>query len=195
MQCRIRMADATLDGDRDISILKQIGALGSWRPEQQLRWSWRLQCLPQARNGTYAHAHPHALRPCITTRPWIEQWAYEPGCAITLPPARHHWGWECVTDEGQGRFLPCEMGAVSSQLIRNRFAAFTKHVSASRFSRDSGALSVPSAVSLPWPRSRAILWCVRRHMSPRLLVLPTARRNNRMARGLEVDKSRCKHAE
>jgi hypothetical protein len=29
---------------------------------------------------------------------------------VTLPPARLHWGWECVTDEGQGLFLPCEMG-------------------------------------------------------------------------------------
>jgi hypothetical protein len=54
-------------------------------------------------------AHPHTTHSYATTKPWIEPWAYDPGYASTLPPARHHWGWECVTDEGQGRFLPCEM--------------------------------------------------------------------------------------
>jgi hypothetical protein len=54
--------------------------------------------------------HPRTTHSYITTRSWIEPWAYRPGYASTLPAARGPWGWwECVTDEGQGRFLPCEM--------------------------------------------------------------------------------------
>jgi len=36
------------------------------------------------------------------------QWSPRPGYGATLPAYTH--GWDCVTDEGQGRFLPCEMG-------------------------------------------------------------------------------------
>jgi hypothetical protein len=33
-----------------------------------------------------------------------------PGYAVPVPPYAPYRGWNCVTDEGQGRFLPCEMG-------------------------------------------------------------------------------------
>ena len=36
------------------------------------------------------------------------QWSPGPGYGATLPAYTH--GWDCVTDEGEGRFLPCEMG-------------------------------------------------------------------------------------
>jgi hypothetical protein len=36
------------------------------------------------------------------------QWSPGPGYGPTLPAYTR--GWNCVTDEGQGRFLPCEMG-------------------------------------------------------------------------------------
>jgi hypothetical protein len=36
------------------------------------------------------------------------QWSSGPGFGTTLPAYTH--GWNCVTDEGGGRFLPCEMG-------------------------------------------------------------------------------------
>jgi hypothetical protein len=35
---------------------------------------------------------------------------FDPGYGATLPPYAPYHGWDCVTDEGQGRFLPCEMG-------------------------------------------------------------------------------------
>jgi hypothetical protein len=36
------------------------------------------------------------------------QWSPNPGYRPPLPAYTR--GWNCVTDEGQGRFLPCEMG-------------------------------------------------------------------------------------
>ena len=54
-------------------------------------------------------AAPTVMDAHITTRPWIAPWAYDAKYTITLPPARYYWGWDCVTDEGQGRFVPCEM--------------------------------------------------------------------------------------
>lgn len=36
------------------------------------------------------------------------QWSPSPGYGPPLPAYTR--GWNCVTDEGQGRFLPCEMG-------------------------------------------------------------------------------------
>jgi len=36
------------------------------------------------------------------------QWSPDPRYGSTLPAYTR--GWNCVTDEGQGRFLPCEMG-------------------------------------------------------------------------------------
>jgi hypothetical protein len=38
------------------------------------------------------------------------QWPRSPGYAITVPAYPPYRGWNCVTDEGQGRLLPCEMG-------------------------------------------------------------------------------------
>ena len=35
-------------------------------------------------------------------------WSRSPGYAVT-PPYTPYRSWQCVTDEGQGRFLPCEM--------------------------------------------------------------------------------------
>ena len=32
------------------------------------------------------------------------------GYAPVVPDYTPYRGWRCVTDEGQGRFLPCEMG-------------------------------------------------------------------------------------
>jgi hypothetical protein len=37
------------------------------------------------------------------------QWPRNPGYAVTLAYPLYR-GWDCVTDEGEGRFLPCEMG-------------------------------------------------------------------------------------
>ena len=38
------------------------------------------------------------------------QWPRNPGYAVTVPAYAPYPSWNCVTDEGQGRFLPCEMG-------------------------------------------------------------------------------------
>ena len=38
------------------------------------------------------------------------QWFQSPGYGATLPPYSPYREWDCVTDEGEGRFLPCEMG-------------------------------------------------------------------------------------
>ena len=39
-----------------------------------------------------------------------DQWSRSPRYPVTVPPHTPYRGWQCVTDEGQGRFLPCEMG-------------------------------------------------------------------------------------
>jgi len=38
------------------------------------------------------------------------QWWQSPGYGTTLPPYNPYREWDGVTDEGEGRFLPCEMG-------------------------------------------------------------------------------------
>ena len=38
------------------------------------------------------------------------QWWQSPGYGTALPPYNPYREWDCVTDEGEGRFLPCEMG-------------------------------------------------------------------------------------
>jgi len=38
------------------------------------------------------------------------QWPRNPGYAVAVPAYPLYRGWDCVTDEGQGRFFPCEMG-------------------------------------------------------------------------------------
>jgi hypothetical protein len=37
------------------------------------------------------------------------EWPRGAGYAAALPNYAPYRGWQCVTDEGQGRFLPCEM--------------------------------------------------------------------------------------
>jgi len=62
------------------------------------------------------HAHPHHAIPPYgygSAYPYGSdyQWSPGPGYGATLPPyTTPHRGWNCVTDEGQGRFLPCDMG-------------------------------------------------------------------------------------
>jgi hypothetical protein len=43
----------------------------------------------------------------ITTQQWLPAFGY----ASTVPLYGLNWGWECVTDVGQGRFLPCDVGS------------------------------------------------------------------------------------
>ena len=49
----------------------------------------------------YRNSHSY-----ITT----QQWLRAPRYARTVPLYGSSWGWECVTDEGQGRFFPCDSG-------------------------------------------------------------------------------------
>jgi hypothetical protein len=53
---------------------------------------------PAAMARTHS-AHPHH---------YYTQTARTPGYASTVPSARATWGSECVTDDGQGRFFPCD---------------------------------------------------------------------------------------
>jgi hypothetical protein len=43
----------------------------------------------------------------ITTQQWLPAFGY----ASTVPVYGPSWGWECVTDDGQGRFFPCDAGS------------------------------------------------------------------------------------
>jgi hypothetical protein len=59
------------------------------------------------------HGHTHHVTPAYgygSAYPYGSgyQWSPAPGYGATLPAYTR--GWDCVTDEGQGRFLPCEMG-------------------------------------------------------------------------------------
>jgi hypothetical protein len=61
----------------------------------------------------YAHtSHSRLTHPYSGTYSYSsdDQWSRNPGYAVTVPPYTAYRGWQCVTDEGQGRFLPCEMG-------------------------------------------------------------------------------------
>jgi hypothetical protein len=61
----------------------------------------------------HAHAH-HATHPYGGAYLYGGgyEWSPGPGYGATLPPYTpyRYRGWDCVTDEGQGRFLPCDMG-------------------------------------------------------------------------------------
>ena len=50
--------------------------------------------------------HPYGASPYSSRY----QWPRSSGYAVTVAPYTPYRGWQCVTDEGQGRFLPCEMG-------------------------------------------------------------------------------------
>jgi hypothetical protein len=57
------------------------------------------------------HAHTHHVTPPYgygSAYPYGGSYQWSPGYGAPLPAYTH--GWNCVTDEGQGRFLPCEMG-------------------------------------------------------------------------------------
>jgi hypothetical protein len=61
----------------------------------------------------HAHTgHSHVTHPYGSAYPYGSgyQWFRSPGYGATLPPYTPYHGWDCVTDEGQGRYLPCEMG-------------------------------------------------------------------------------------
>jgi hypothetical protein len=61
----------------------------------------------------HAHtSHSRVTHPYSSAYPYSNgyQWSRSPGYAVTVPPYTRYRGWQCVTDEGQGRFLPCEMG-------------------------------------------------------------------------------------
>jgi hypothetical protein len=100
----------------------------------------------------------------------------EPINAI-LPGAVTLWAGQADHVE-LGRSLAEREGAVGmSQPI------VTKHEgSASQSSRDSGAAARSSAAWILLPRPRALVWYVRRRMSPRLLGPPTVGRSDRMAK-------------
>jgi hypothetical protein len=57
-------------------------------------------------------SHAHVTHPYGSAYPYSSgyQWSRSPGHAVSVPPYTPYRGWQCVTDEGQGRFLPCEMG-------------------------------------------------------------------------------------
>jgi hypothetical protein len=51
--------------------------------------------------------HSHVTHSYITTQQWLPAFGY----VNTVPLYGPHWGWECVTDDGQGRFVPCDAGS------------------------------------------------------------------------------------
>lgn len=60
----------------------------------------------------HAHtSHSRATHPYSSAYPSNsgDQWSQSLGYAV-VPHYAPYRGWQCVTDEGQGRFLPCEMG-------------------------------------------------------------------------------------
>jgi hypothetical protein len=66
-----------------------------------------------------AMAHPriqhadthHATHSYGGAYPYGGGYESSPGRGYGATPSyAPHQGWDCVTDEGQGRFLPCEMG-------------------------------------------------------------------------------------
>jgi len=56
--------------------------------------------------------HASVTHPYRSAYPYTAgyQWLPGPGYAAPLPTYAPYGGWACVTDEGQGRFLPCDMG-------------------------------------------------------------------------------------
>jgi len=70
--------------------------------------------------GAMAHPHTHHTHTghrCMThTHGGVYpcgdgyQCSGSPEYTTTVPTDTPYRGWQCVTDEGQGRFLPCDMG-------------------------------------------------------------------------------------
>jgi len=70
--------------------------------------------------GAMAHARTHhthtsqlgATHPDGSAYPYGNRyrWSGSPEYTTTVPTDTPYRGWQCVTDEGQGRFLPCDMG-------------------------------------------------------------------------------------
>jgi len=61
-----------------------------------------------------AMAHPHSAHSHLSGSR-VTKTVRDPGYARTDPVGRNwgsgpNWGSECVTDEGQGRFFPCDSG-------------------------------------------------------------------------------------
>jgi hypothetical protein len=52
-------------------------------------------------SATYGSVYPYGRS---------DEWSQGPGYAAAIPSYIPYRGWRCVIDEGQGRFLPCEMG-------------------------------------------------------------------------------------
>ena len=61
----------------------------------------------------HTHAsHPRVTHPDGSAYPYGGgyQWSGSQEYTTTVPADPSYRGWQCVTDEGQGRFLPCDMG-------------------------------------------------------------------------------------
>jgi hypothetical protein len=76
--------------------------------------------------------------------------------------------------------LDVEHVELADQVSEND-GTFTRHDSAAQFLHDSGAAAMSEAAWILLPRPLALLSCVHRRTSPRLLALPTVVRSDRIA--------------